>query len=863
MRRIVPVLALFLVFTAPARADVDHHVTYRTPGGGYTQGPRCATADVDFVQQRQVSEEVRRWMEVNGDPSPAKSIVTIPVAFHVVRGDNGEWDVTDQQIQDQLAVLNGGFSTTNFQFELDSINRVNNTAWSTHQPGSSTEVQMKNALAVDPLTTLNFYVCNIGGGILGYATLPFSYPEDSPLHGVVCLYSSLPGGSAAPYDLGDTGTHEVGHFVGLYHTFQGGCGDGDEVADTPAEASPAFGCPTGRDTCASPGLDPIDNFMDYSDDVCMVRFTPGQSDRADQLMATYRPEMVAAGSIVPAQIEVTAPDPTYYLAENESASAEIGIANLAGVDAADLEWEIVDRDPSRAPCGWLAADPTTGVTAAGTTSTVTVTLDAAGLASGTYDCELIVSSNDPATPSVVVPVEMNVGIERRVNAVVRWSAPSTVALFSVPDGSGRPLSEAEVWSGVPGEAATTIDATIEVRLTNERGEPLVGYPAEKIGVRSTQGGWSQCDGNRLIADADTDADGNTTISGALFGRGSSLPGELLRLDLDDPDLSTVAYIAAGSGLEVRVNSADINGDGTVDLVDLGEFAADFDGDYDFRSDFVWDGVVNLSDVGRLAEGYATSCPAPAVARNAPMAGELAVVVPSRNGEVVADANGEITAYLELRGPVARRGVRGFDARLLTSDNLDLVEVRLPDGAIDIGRDGNLTVGLPRLLRAPKGADALRLATIRVRPLDTFPAQLRLQAGSAGGRLPEVATDGIAQVVGVASETVDLPAGRLSGDANPGDVAATTRRPLSAAPNPFNPQTTFRFSLDRASAVELRVYDVSGRLVRDFGLGTRPAGPVEVRWNGTDDAGRTVASGVYLVRMVTPDRNETLRTVLLK
>ena len=57
--------------------------------------------------------------------------------------------------------------------------------------------------------------------------------------------------------------------------------------------------------------------------------------------------------------------------------------------------------------------------------------------------------------------------------------------------------------------------------------------------------------------------------------------------------------------------------------------------------------------------------------------------------------------------------------------------------------------------------------------------------------------------------------------------------------------------------------MSGRLVRDFGLGTRPAGPVEVQWNGTDDSGRTVASGVYLVRLVTPDRRETLRTVLLK
>ena len=861
MRRIVPVLALLLAFVPHARASVDHHVTYRTSDGGYTQGPRCATPDVDFVQQRQVTEEVRRWIEKNGDPSLAKSTVTIPVAFHVVRGDNGEWDVTDQQIEDQLAVLNDGFSTTNFRFELDSINRVNNTTWSRHQPGTSTEVEMKTALAVDPLTTLNFYICNIGGGILGYATLPFSYPEDSPLHGVVCLYSSLPGGSAAPYNLGDTGTHEVGHFVGLYHTFQGGCGDGDQVADTPAEASPAFGCPTGRDTCASPGLDPIDNFMDYSDDACMVRFTPGQSDRADQLMATYRPAMVQAGSIVPAQIEVTSPDLLYYLPEGGAATAEIQIANLAGVDAADLEWEIVDRDPTRAPCDWLTADPVSGVTAAGTSSTVTVDLDAAGLATGTYDCELIISSNDPATPSIVVPVEMNVGIQRQVNAVVRWSAPSAVALFSTPDGSGRPLSEAEAWSGVEGEAPTVVDATIEVRLTNERGEPLAGYPAEKISVRSTQGGWSQCDGDRVIADADTDADGNTTISGALFARGTTQPGELLRLDLDDPDLATVAYIAAGSGLEVRVNSADIDGDGTVDLVDLGEFAEDYNGNYAFRSDFVWDGILNLSDVGRLAEGYATSCPAPAVARRAPAVGELAVVFPPR--AATSNHDGTITAHLELSGPAARTGVRGFDARIDTSDALELVDVQLPEGAIDIGRDGEFTVGLPSPIRASGDRRSVRLATLRLRARDGFPARVFLRGGSHGQELPQVAIEGATRSVGVRSAIVDVPSSLLDDTTDQGDVAAAPRRALSASPNPFNPKTTFRFALDHASTVQLRVYDVSGRLVRDFGLGTRAAGPVEVQWNGTDDSGRTVASGVYLVRLVTPDRSETLRTVLLK
>ena len=254
-------------------------------------GRSCSTKDLSAQEMEAVEAALRETKSAFALPVGS---VNVPVYWHVINKGTGisNGDIPQTQIDSSIAVLNAAYANTALRFTLAAVTRTNNTTWYTCS-GGSCETQMKNALRQGSADDLNVYSNNMGGGLLGWATFPSSYASAPKNDGVVILFSSVPGGTAAPYNLGDTLTHEVGHWAGLYHTFQGGCArqatGGDGVSDTPAEKSPAYGCPTGRDSCGNiAGLDPIQNFMDYTDDACMDRFSAGQSARIDSMWTQYR-----------------------------------------------------------------------------------------------------------------------------------------------------------------------------------------------------------------------------------------------------------------------------------------------------------------------------------------------------------------------------------------------------------------------------------------------------------------------------------------------------------------------------------------------------------------------------------------------
>jgi len=220
---------------------------------------------------------------------------TIPVYFHVFT-DGATGNLTDQQLRQQISVLNAGFGGfeggvyTGFSFKLEGAERIDNANWFYNlAPGSPVEREAKAATHQGDARTLNIWTTN-GPGYLGFATFPSWYKRSPELDGIVLDYNSFIGGAyGTAFSLAKTGTHETGHWLGLLHTFQGGCNDkGDYVSDTPDERYPAAGCPEGLDTCPTPGNDPIHNYMDYTYDSCYNQFTSGQADRMQDFYSYFR-----------------------------------------------------------------------------------------------------------------------------------------------------------------------------------------------------------------------------------------------------------------------------------------------------------------------------------------------------------------------------------------------------------------------------------------------------------------------------------------------------------------------------------------------------------------------------------------------
>ncbi|MCW2810410.1 MAG: hypothetical protein JWP61_868 [Friedmanniella sp.] len=307
LRRLTAVVATAAALGFTGSASLVHPAQSSTASAGSAACAASGSAarvrgDVTGAQEPKLypDNEANAYGVIKDAPRLPNGSVNIRTIFHVVSDhtlSGAETARYQTLIANQMTVLNDSYSgrtaaaaaDTPFRFSLAKTTYTVNKAWSTVAPGK-VERDMKSALYEGDSTTLNVYAANIGGGLLGWAYFPKGYNNGRDfIDGVVILDESMPGGTAGKYAEGDTLTHEVGHWLMLEHTFKGGCSaSGDFVADTPREAYAQFNCPVGADTCAAPGLDPIHNFMDYTQDSCMDMFTAGQADRMSDAWVAFR-----------------------------------------------------------------------------------------------------------------------------------------------------------------------------------------------------------------------------------------------------------------------------------------------------------------------------------------------------------------------------------------------------------------------------------------------------------------------------------------------------------------------------------------------------------------------------------------------
>ena len=282
--------------------DMVSDVQYQDENGNWVDGVRCGTAPTP----NDVLSQVQNAIENNkSQRRTSRNMVNVQVAFHVIYASNGAGNISNDMIIDQIEVLNDAYAPYDIVFTLVSVDYTMNDSW--YNDMEQYESTYKQQLHVDPVHHLNIYTGNMPG-LLGWSYMPYSWPENSYMHGVCLLYSCLPGGTAYPYNAGDTATHEVGHYLGLDHTFRNGCSvNNDYVDDTPQEndGNNIYSC-NNTDTCPNdPGMDPVHNYMTYTDDACLNQFTDGQGERMENMIATYRPGLLE-NPIAPEWIYTTA-----------------------------------------------------------------------------------------------------------------------------------------------------------------------------------------------------------------------------------------------------------------------------------------------------------------------------------------------------------------------------------------------------------------------------------------------------------------------------------------------------------------------------------------------------------------------------
>jgi len=874
--------------------------------------PFCGTPSIPQAQIDQIAPAVEQWaLSRDGERNEQKMIF---VAWHIIHTESGYGDYDDDQAYDAVAWLNETYAPHNFAFELDTITRTANDDW--FNDWMDLNWQGAQQLAIDPFHNLNVYTTAIGNsGVLGFSYLAPAFGAGDYRHSVNMDFRELAYGN-------DVMTHEVGHHLGLPHTFSSSCNqDGDGMGDTPRHLdSQLWTCNENLDSCPDDdGNDPVHNYMTYTSSACQYEFTINQEDYMHYCVDNYHYGYLennfgAPNLYVDALSFEDDTDEDGIFNPGEQMKLYVDVGNSYDYDADSITLVISSENEHL----FFIDNTIQFYNTIGEGQVVSNDADwfelyaLPNIELGIVDCNINITTSDTDNPyEIDIPIQILMSLDQKgfpIDGMVIKSSPVIADLYgngtkSIIFGSdnnnvyGYMVDGLEMF-GFPyatGDDVRSSPAVADLDKNNSL-ELIIGSHDGSLHILSGFGqqlATHQINGsiNGSPAAVDLDQDGDLEVVFTSYNGGT---GDVHAIHHDGSTFYGFPVVL-NEKMVGGAAAGDLDGDGFPEVV----VCTDDDNVYAIKKD------------GSIMTGF----PFTSTDRfyNAPTLvdldgdSDLEIVVGNRAGilQVLHHDGTEMASYEagdDIRGGIAVADLNDDGSyELLFTSYDDMIHVWNPiDGVelegwpVDMGSNA---LAEPVTADLDNDGDLEVVTTTRsgnayvfhhdATPYNNFPASLggNVESSPAIGDIDGdgdfelvFGTTGGLKVIDIKEEMGDrvswkLHRGNLERTGSLGMTLVSNDSEESLIPsefyvsanypNPFNPSTMIDIETVEASDLMVSVFDAKGRMVNNLVNSYLEAGRYSVKWNGMDASGASMPTGVYFIRVQSGVDMHTQKMILIK